>query len=287
MAQHLAPDERSSLARDLLLLLLSAAPEENGGAGRPIGFHGRYDGEAATAYAQALVDGLAFIGALAIEDDTIRVVSVQARYLLLLILELLDGGSLVADWHGHGVDPTSPSPLSKSVNLLRALDLRRLELLPDSLPVRETRAAIGLIVRREDTEGYQLLLYWDARASSWQFLGGRIEADDASPRAAMLRELAEELQLAALDEEAVELVDLGPPFSETRLSPTFGLLTRTLFYPFGVVFRTEIPVLPGDVRWFSQAEVEADQSLGGEMISGAPLRYLGDKQGFSLDQLLA
>lgn len=278
-------DQRAAVLRDLLGCLDMAAPTEAGAAARPLRLE--LDDPAVQAYAWAWCDLLTLLGALHWQGDMFTLVSPQAGYLVRMLRALGDAGApLVADWRAEGVGDTR-DVFGSGVNLLAALEQRRLALLPDAAPLRETHAALGLIVRRR-AEAREALLVWDAPAGAWQLPGGRYEHGDGSLRATLLRELAEELGCAPLAEgQQLRLAGLGGPCEHTRRSPTYGLRTRTIFQLFAVRWLVELPRLGAGLRWLSEGELLAGRTADGQPIAAEPLLHVYAQLGSALEQALA
>jgi 8-oxo-dGTP pyrophosphatase MutT (NUDIX family) len=278
------------LRRTLLERLSNAAPTESGRPGSAISL--RYADDFERGYASALIDLLVHIDALTVDPITadLDVTSVQAGYLLRLLADLLDSDTpLVADWSREGVSAPADQhhPFARGVDLLAALEQRRLELLPSAVPLREVRAAVGLIMRHDQDGAPSYLLAYDADAGTWQLLGGRFELRDASLRDTLLRELAEELDCACLTASDVSLTERGPLFAIERLSPTYGMLTRTTFQVYTVHFTHGPPKLHAGLRWISEAEVLAGITADQQRVAAEPLLHLRDRLGLALDTLVS
>jgi len=274
---------------EVLRRLIAAAPTETGGRGSRIALDTLGDEPLARAYARAMVELLAVLGALHIEPSGLhaRVVSVQAGYVLHMFSSLIQARlPLISDWKRVGVASASHS-LRSAVDLLATLEQCRLEHLPNAEPLRQTHAAVGLITHRSVDEGYLYLLHWDEHAEMWQLIGGRFEDTDGTMRATMLRELAEELDCQPLSDSAVTLIELGDPFSVERVSPTYGLLTRTVFHAYAVRFLGSMPELPANVRWISEAELLAGSTADGQPISAEPFRRILERPDFTHDLLIS
>lgn len=276
------------LRRTLLERLANAAPTESGQPGSAISLCYMDDFE--HGYASALVDLLVHMHALKVDPITanVYVTSVQAGYLLRLLADLLDSDTpLVADWSREGL--TAPAdaqqPFDRAVDLLAALEQRRLALLPAAVPLREVRAAVGLIMRHDENGTPSYLLAYDTDAGMWQLLGGRFELRDASLRDTLLRELAEELGCAFLAAADVSLTERGPLFAIERLSSTYGLLTRTIFQVYTVHFTHGLPKLHAGLRWISEAEVLGGATADQQCVAAEPLLHLRDRLGLALDTL--
>jgi 8-oxo-dGTP pyrophosphatase MutT (NUDIX family) len=255
--------------------LSDAAPTECGGLAREVNLADL----GADDYLVGLVDLLAALGAIEVlcEPLLVRVSSPNAGYMLRLLSDLIDTGApLVRDWRRTEPTPRSKllHPFGAASDLLRALELRRLELLPAAAPVREIKAVVGLIVRQAERGDRTYLLVWDAAAQTWQFPGGACERRDGEPSATLLRKLREELGLdtvVLLDD--VSLTELGHPLTDVQLAPAGGLRTKAILHSYIVRLRRE-PLLTTDVRWVSEAEVLAGRTLEGQCVSSAQLMQL-------------
>lgn len=270
-----APAERRHLIGAALERLAATAPTEAGWPGEAVALATLAPPDThAQAVLATLIDLLALLGALHYDSQaqTVRVPSVQAGYLLRLVQALhASDAPLVADWQSEGLSADGSNPLGRAVDLLALLEQRRRELQPDAPALRETRAAVGLVVRAEADGGRSFLLIWDAPARAWQLIGGQVALGDGSLRATLLREMAEELRCPPLIEQVhLALAELGPPATEERVSPTYGLLTRTTFQVYTVHFLTPPPPLPADARWVSEAELRAGITRDQQPIAAAP-----------------
>jgi 8-oxo-dGTP pyrophosphatase MutT (NUDIX family) len=278
------------LARMVLDRLADAAPSETGDSATPVSLADLCATERAAGYVQATLDMLRSLGAVQADSQSTEVVvtSAMAGFMLRLLNSLpAASGPLVADWHSLGVSKSAGHGLTRAVDLLAAIERRRLELLPNSLPVRHVEAAIGLIGGRNAVGDPALLFHWDQGASMWQLVGGHYEARDGSLRAAMLRELSEELECERLFEgQDLELHEFGPRFDVERLSPTYGLLTRTTFQAFAVRFLTLRTLEHTRTRWICAAELNQQQTTDGQPVSAAPVQQLVLSTGLTLEVLI-
>jgi 8-oxo-dGTP pyrophosphatase MutT (NUDIX family) len=262
--------ERPVLMR-LLDNLIDAIPAEDGRPGEFVALVHRNEFE--RGYTTALLHLLRTLGVIKTDRELLsaQVVSPQAGHLLLQLRELLClDRPLVADWNRVGLSPHDQlrHPFEAGVDLVRALEERRLELRPDSVPLRRTHAAVGLLLRRTPAGEHFLLLEYDHPARQWQLPGGRHERHDLTLRATLRRELSEELGCGALLEpEDVILYDLCHVQAAARRSPTYGLLTATTFRVFAVRFVHGLPSLHSGLRWASQAEVLAGRTAAGDHVA--------------------
>ncbi len=265
-----AVTKRRALACTLLDRLAAAAPAESGAPGQLVYLEERAERD----YLLGILDVLSFLGALRQTADGLgaSVVSPQAGWTLRLLSDLLDSGApLIADWHSPGVAVCQP--FQRPGDLLAALEARRREVLPQAAPVREVEAAVGVIARAEGCDAPHFLLAFDADAGAWQLPGGRRALDDPSIEATLLRELHEELGLRRTRVPDDLILRPLPPLIAVRDSPTYGVRTRTRFYPFVVTLHHEPPVGEG-VRWFGDAELRSGRGSDGQRIDAGPLLYL-------------
>lgn len=279
-------DQRAAVLRDLLGCLDLAAPTEIGGPVRQLRLE--LDEPAAQAYAWAWCDLLTLLGAVRWQNEMFTLVSPQAGYLVRLLRALGSAGApLVPDWLAEGVGGGVRDAFGSGVNLLAALEQRRLALQPDAAPLRETHAALGVIARRR-AGVREALLVWDAPARAWQLPGGRYQHGDSSLRGTLLRELAEELGCAPLIEgRQLQVAALGAPCEHTRCSPTYGLRTRTIFQLFAVRWLAEPPAPGAGLRWLSEHELLAGHTADDQPIAAEPLLDVNAQPGLALEQALA
>lgn len=244
--------------------------------------------EATRGYCTALIDILTYLGVIELSPSGTRVASVQAGYLVHMVSTLMKyDQSLVADWEQPGVNTTSSHPFNLGVDLLAALERRRLDIDPDAQPLRIIGAAVGFIGIRLSSDELAFLFHWDENARMWQLIGGRYEQRDGTLRATMVRELAEELECGLLiDNTHVVLTELGEPFHEERQSPTYGLLTRTTFQAFAVRFIVPLPKLHAGLRWIRESELVVGATSDGQPISSAPFWGLLNQPGLDIERLI-
>ncbi len=281
--------DRRTLAIDLLHRLADAAPTEEGRPARPVApitsdpfTHG---------YESALADLLAWLGALSFEQDG-RITpapSYLPGYLPTMLAALLElDGPLVGDWSVALSRQLHANPFRSGAELLLALELRRQELDPQPRPLRETTAALALIARREPTGEMAYLLSFDRNAGAWQLPGGRRELCDAGLRQTLLRELTEELECGPLHEpEDLHVADLGAPFIEERISPTYGILTRSTLHLYAVRLRPDLPLLSDRLAWLRESDVLNKRTPNGETIAAQPLLKLYGRGDLNLPDILA
>jgi len=272
--------KRRALACTLLDRLAAAAPTESGAPGRLVYLEESVERD----YLLGILDALTFLGALRQTADGFgaTVVSPQAGWTLRLLSDLLDSGApLIADWQSPGVTPCQL--FQRPGDLLAALEARRREVLPRAAPVREVEAAVGLISQSEGHDDLRFLLAFDADAGAWQLPGGRRDCNDPNVEATLLRELREELGLPRTRvPDDLSLRPL-PPLIAVRDSPTYGVCTRTRFYPFVVTLRHGVPA-GASLRWFGATELRAGRSSDGQRIDAGPLLYLLERADLDLGE---
>lgn len=282
-----ATDTRRALACMLLDRLAAAAPTESGLPARRV----YLDDSRPLDYQLGLLDTLAALGIVTLSDDGrgADVVSPLAGWALRLLCDLLDTNApLVPDWHSPGIATSTVlgQPLHKATHLLAILEARRHELLPDSIPVREIEAAIGIITQYNDHGKVTYLLTYDDNAQAWQLPGGRCNHLDSSPHTTLLRELCEELSLPLHEPEDLILHEIASPFPLIRFSPTYGLYTQTRFHPFIVRLTHKLPLNPTQANWLILDELRSGYTLDGQRVAAEPLLHLLDQPGFDLEALL-
>ncbi len=279
-------DIRRAYARVLLNKLAAAAPTETGLPGRLVDLPGVPQQD----YLLGLVDMLAFLGALDLSNDglSIQPVSPQAGWLMLLLSDLIETQApLVADWHSAGLMPVAETShlFGRATNLLHALEQCRGYLLTNPAPIREVVAAIGILSRCEERGERRFLFVYDDDAGAWQLPGGRYEHTDVTTVATLFRELGEELGLVNLREHVDLTLHTLPLLTEIRESPTYGVLTKTLFHPFLVQLRDGLDLPASKSCWLREAELRADSTADGTPIAAKPLLRLLDDHSLNLKAL--
>jgi 8-oxo-dGTP pyrophosphatase MutT (NUDIX family) len=259
----------------LLDRLADAAPTEEGTTGTYL----YLDDERHLHYSLGFVDLLVWLGALRHDHSTlaVRATSAQAGYLFRLLSDLLaSDANLISDWTHEGLTPLQEQrhPFGAAVDFLFALEQRRFEILPGAAPVREVCAAVGLLTRCERSDERAYLLVYDTPSALWQLPGGRFAKKDGTLHKTMLRELSEELGLGLLVEpDDLTLTEVSTPLLKTWLSPTYGVLSRTLFKTFAIELKRELPLHNG-LCWVSEREVLSGITDKGQSISAPALFQL-------------
>lgn len=283
--------DRQEVLTDLLKALAACAPGEDGSAPRTLQLSHQLLND--DGYAAAWLDMLILSGVAQLESDTqlIHVPDMLSRYLLLLLADLLGPEALRADNRDeieHLLGETLYRSLTPTVEHLTALETYRLRLLPNAKPLRHVEAAVAVILDLDrHTRERRYLLDYDQRANEWQFPGGRCEITDRSWRDTLLRELGEELVIPNIHEFLhVVYWELGTPFTEQRLSPTYGLLTETTFQLFGARLTRRLPRMPPTLRWCSEKELLDGHTSSGETINAVPLLHVLREHKVELDMLI-
>jgi 8-oxo-dGTP pyrophosphatase MutT (NUDIX family) len=269
----------------LIDALADSAPAEDALPGQPVPA-----GIVQTDYARGVIDLLTLLGAVRpkSDDGTVEAVSPQAGWAIRMFRAFIDNGApIIDDWQSRGVTPIgAPQPLLRATDLLAALEIRRQSLAPEAPPLREVEASVGLITRRGGDGASEVLLVYDAHARAWQLPGGRRDHTDPTPEATLLRELHEELGLPAVPAPNDVILEPMPQVSETRLSPTYGLLTRASFHMYRVILSHPYVVATSDVRWVSVGEVEAGKTNAGVAVAVGPLHIQAAQSGLRIVDLL-
>lgn len=100
-----------------------------------------------------------------------------------------------------------------------------------------------------------------------------------------MRELHEELGLPMSPAPNDITLEPMPHVSETRMSPTYGLMTRVSFHMYRVILRQPYLAERSDVRWVRVDEVEAGRTSDDMGIAVGPLRIQAVKSGMRLVDL--
>jgi 8-oxo-dGTP pyrophosphatase MutT (NUDIX family) len=230
--------------------------------------------EAISAYERGVIDTLRLLGLVVERDGGATATGTIARYILhSLWAHLNDGVAIGIDWE------TAPVGLA----LLRAMETIRIAVVPNPTPAREAVAAQAIIKSRQGAEDAYLMEF-DAEAGQYQPIGGKQESDEDDPTETLRREIAEELGLGAIPgPDDCRFHPLEMAWRVTRLSATYGVLTR---YTFNFYHLTEIAFpLPtdADTCWLSRREVLADQADDGRPVSSLYREAIGAEWLDSLD----
>lgn len=163
----------------------------------------------------------------------------------------------------------------RGVDVLRAVETARARRVASPTPARAVRVVQAVIKGERGGEDVYLMQY-DRHAGRYQPLGGKQEPADASPEAALRREIMEELRLdRAPGPAALALEPLGPGWQTRELSATYGVLTvyEMAFFVARAV-RFEVP-LDADTRWLARGEIAHGQAADGRPVSPVLQRALG------------
>lgn len=137
----------------------------------------------------------------------------------------------------------------------------------DAPASRRQEAVLILVKGVLDGEVYYLHQF-DADARRYQLIGSRVEPGEA-PLAAALRELHEELGIAAGRAVLHPLIEPPACIALTAISPTYGALTDYAFSAFGAALGAHAVALrPGD-RWLSVAEMLDEGAPAGRRANDA------------------
>jgi 8-oxo-dGTP pyrophosphatase MutT (NUDIX family) len=175
---------------------------------------------------------------------------------------LADGVTAGLDWEqldGDGL---------RGVDLIRVLEESRVDRVETPTPARVVQVVQG-VIKVHTAGGDRYLMQYDAPAGRYQWIGGKQDPGDASPEAALRREIYEELALdAPPGPDACTLTRLESGWPTLNLSATYGILTGYAFTTFNVeVVRFRIPT-DADTRWLSLEEIAAGRADDGRSVQG-------------------
>ncbi|MFC1464793.1 MAG: NUDIX domain-containing protein [Candidatus Brachytrichaceae bacterium NZ_4S206] len=240
---------------------------------------GPEEAEAAVRSALAVLD---VFGALATSDEGYRTAGQVSTYFLRSLTWYVEHGiPLVGGWQARGAQGDAGAPLlDRAPDFLDAMERRRLSVAArlglDAPASRRQEAVLILVKGVLDGEVYYLHQF-DADARRYQLIGGRVEPGEA-PLAAALRELSEELGIAAGRAALHPLIEPPACIMLTAISPTYGALTDYAFSAFGAALDTCAIVLrPGDC-WLSVAEMLDEGAQAGRMARDAQLMRALDRR---------
>ncbi len=223
------------------------------------------EAEAAVRCALAMLD---LFGALATSNDEgHRTAGQVSTYFLRSLAWYVEHSiPLVDGWRARGLQgDAGASALDHAPDFLGAMERRRLAVAArlglDAPASRRQEAVLILIKGILDGEVYYLHQF-DSDARRYQLIGGRVEPGEALLVAA-LRELNEELGIAAGCATLYPLIAPPACIVLTAISSTYGALTDYAFSTFGAALDTrEVVLRPGD-RWLSVAEMlDANPPVG-------------------------
>lgn len=215
-----------------------------------------------TEYQQAVTDLLSGLGVLAANRQDF---SSSTAYLFVqaVIHTLQDRAFTAAEWSGAPNDPCGGAGAA----LVRWLETHRLNCVADPAPIRRIRAVAAVIKARQDGEDVYLMQY-DQEASQFQPLGGKIEAEDTSPEAALARELAEELEMEHLRLNVdYQLVPLRDGIHERSVSSSVHVLTEYYHSFYQMRGARFVPHLNRITRWITATELQRGLTNDGMKIS--------------------
>lgn len=223
-------------------------------------------GEVATlpeGYRAALTDLLCALGVLAEDRETFS--SPMAYYFAQSLIRIVrDSAFGPEQWVGK---PDSGCT-GLGARLVRLLELQRLECVPDPSPIRVVAAVTAVIkARRGHDDVY--LMQWDSGANQFQPIGGKIDPEDASGQAALIREVGEELDREDLiPGEDYQINVLQENVRTSMISNTIHVITAydLSFYQL-THLRFSIPT-DSITRWVSRAEMLSGRTDDGRRVSG-------------------
>lgn len=201
-------------------------------------------------YQQAITDLLCGLGVLSADGQQF---SSTTAYLFVqsLIYSLRNSAFNPTQWSAAPHDPCSGAGAS----LVRWLETHRLNCVENPSPIRRIRAVAAVIKSRQGDDDVYLMQY-DQEASQFQPLGGKIEDEDASPEAALARELSEELEMEHLRLNVdYQLVPLQVAFYERSVSSSVHVLTEYEHSFYQMRAARFIPHLNSITRWLRLAEL--------------------------------
>lgn len=222
-------------------------------------------------YAQGVLDVLSLLGLVRAAGGgaVAPAGEVAAMVIASLRAHLADGVSVQLAW-----DDLDSAGL-RGVDVLRALEAARAAAVPEPTPGRVV-SVVQAVIKAEQGGAARYLFQYDAHARRYQPIGGKQDPADASPEAALRREIAEELGLPAPPAPArAPLAPLGGVWRTRALSATYGVITayEMRFYALtaaGFPIRTD-----DDTRWLARAEIEAGRAADGRAVSPVYREGLG------------
>lgn len=221
-------------------------------------------------YARGVLDLLRLLNLTAGPGDRPEAADeVAAMLLASLRAHLADGLPVGIDWgdlDGGGL---------RGVDVLRAIEEARVRAVDDPTPGRVVRVVQSVIKARRGGEDLYLMQY-DRHAGRYQPIGGKQDPDDASPEAALRREVYEELELPAVpDAGSLPLASLGEPWRTQTLSATYGILTGYEMHFFAAERVGFEIATDTETRWLTRAEIAALTAADGRAITPIYQQGLG------------
>lgn len=229
-------------------------------------------------YARGVLDVLRLLNVTAGPIDQLQAADeVAAMLVASLRAHLADGLPVGIEW--GDLDDGG----LRGVDILRAIEEARVRAVDNPTPGRVVRVVQGVIKARQGDKDLYLMQY-DRHAGRYQPIGGKQDPDDASPEAALRREVFEELDLPVVpDAESLPLMSLGDPWRTQTLSATYGILTgyeMRFFNAERVGFEIAVDA---ETHWLTRGEIAALTAVDGRAITPIYQQGLGGLE--SLDAL--
>jgi 8-oxo-dGTP pyrophosphatase MutT (NUDIX family) len=220
-------------------------------------------------YANGILDLLTAMGVL---DDSSQASSPNAYYFVRSLAALIQDGTLTsAVWQGAPTEGCSGA----GARLLRHFEEMRLRCTNNPTPLRVVRASVAVIKARS-TAGDVYLMQYDQKAERFQPIGGKQEALDADGKAAMVRELCEELEVDAVAGRDFQCYPLRINAEAHELSATLHVLTQ-YFHSFYHITDIAFPIVANghnQTRWLNYSEILAGSTYDGYAITSLYQQYL-------------
>ena len=223
-------------------------------------------------YARGVLDVLALLGLVqpAADGPAAPTGEVAAMLLGSLRAHLADGVPVGFAWDDLDAEGV------RGADVLRAIEAARLAAVGESASPGRVVSVVQAVIKAEQGGAARYLFQYDAHARRYQPIGGKQDPGDASPEAALRREIAEELELPAAPTEAeAPLRRLGEVWRTRELSATYGVLTAYEMR----VYAVEAAGFPiradADTRWLTRAEIAAEVAADGRAVSPVYQQALG------------
>lgn len=239
-------------------------------------------------YFEALIALLTVFGIVrpaATADGTFEPVSEQASYFLLSSAEYARSSKPILDGWQRNIPmvQSQGGPLNGPI-LATAMESARLGW-PQATPIRRAEIAQVLI---KGKFGWGLvdryLVRWDAKAHSYQLIGGHSRPHDADIEETMWRELEEEtpgLLSTRINDGLIKLTES----SVNQVSRTYGALTEYKMTFFRASLGTNKPLLTQSERWVTAKELERGKTRKGDPINQVGLAHSMDDLSQTLQDL--
>jgi 8-oxo-dGTP pyrophosphatase MutT (NUDIX family) len=225
-----------------------------------------------TDYDRGVLDLLRLMGLITMENGLAAPTGEVAQMLLASLAAHAEEGMAAGfDWNDLDAEGL------RGVDVVRALEESRSLRNAGAGAGRSVHVVQAIIKGERDNRDYYLMQF-DPHAKQYQPIGGKVEATDADPVAALCREIGEELEFDAppgSDEckDKVSLVEAG--WRMSRLSPTYGVLTSYVF-DFYHVTEIAFPITQtGYTRWLRRGEIERGRADDSRAVSTIYLEALG------------